>query len=372
VKRKLKFLFLESFFGGSHRAFATGLAAHSRHRIDLLTLPARSWRWRIRGAALYFVRAVSDLASYDGLIVGGLMSLADFKALAAGACPPALAYFHENQLTYPIGPGGHIDYQFGHTDITTALAAERVLFNSRTHRAAFWGSLPGFLARMPEYPPRWIVAELEAKADVLYPGCDLPAHAAPLSAPVENCPPLIIWNHRWDYDKNPGPFFAALDSVLAKGAEFRLALLGESAHPLPGPFRRATERYGARIVHHGYAASRAEYLAWLKQGVVVVSTARQENFGVAVVEAIRCGCLPLLPARLSYPEIIPDEFHDAVLYRSDEELNAMLLQRLADYPWQQGLRGRLAAAMGRFCWAQLIDRYDAELERLAGRPRGRR
>jgi glycosyltransferase involved in cell wall biosynthesis len=225
---------------------------------------------------------------------------------------------------------------------------------------------------MPEYPPRWIVAELEAKADVLYPGCDLPAHAGPLSAPVVNCPPLIIWNHRWDYDKNPGPFFAALDSVLAKGAEFRLALLGESAHPAPSPFVRARQRYGGRIVHCGYAASRAEYLAWLKQGVVVVSTARQENFGVAVVEAIRCGCLPLLPARLSYPEIIPDEFHDAVLYRSDEELNAMLLQRLADYPRQQGLRGRLAAAMGRFCWAQLIDGYDAELERLAGRPRGRR
>jgi glycosyltransferase involved in cell wall biosynthesis len=372
VSKELKFLFLESFFGGSHQAFATGLVAHSKHRIDLLTLPARSWRWRIRGAALHFVRAVPELASYDGVIVGGMMSLADFKVLAAGACPPTLAYFHENQLTYPPSPGGHLDYHLGHTDITTALAAERLLFNSRTHRAAFCGSLAGFLARVPEYPPHWIVAELKAKADVLYPGCEFPARAEPLLAPVENRPPLIIWNHRWDYDKNPGPFFAALDSVLKKGAEFRLALLGESPHPAPSPFASARERYGGRIVHYGYAASRAEYLGWLKQGAIVVSTACQENFGVAVVEAIRCGCLPLLPARLSYPEIIPDDFHDAVFYRSDEELNAMLLQRLADYPRQQGLRRRLAAAMGRFSWAHLIERYDAELERLAGRPRGRR
>ena len=50
----------------------------------------------------------------------------------------------------------------------------------------------------------------------------------------------------------------------------------------------------------------------------------------------------------------------------------MLLRRLTDYPRQQGLRRRLAAAMGRFAWAQLIGRYDAELQRLAARPRGRR
>ena len=41
---QLKFLFLEPFFGGSHREFAKGLISHSRHRIDLMTLPARFWR----------------------------------------------------------------------------------------------------------------------------------------------------------------------------------------------------------------------------------------------------------------------------------------------------------------------------------------
>jgi glycosyltransferase involved in cell wall biosynthesis len=132
---------------------------------------------------------------------------------------------------------------------------------------------------------------------------------------------------------------------------------------------RARERFGGRIVHYGHAASRAEYLGWLKQGAIVVSTARQENFGLAVVEAVRYGCLPLLPARLSYPEIIPDDLHAAVFYRSDEELNAMLLRRLTDYPRQQRLRRRLADEMGRFAWAQLIGRYDTELERLAARRR---
>ena len=80
-KNCLKFLFLEPFFGGSHRNFAEGLRSHSRHKIDLLTLPARFWKWRMRGAALYFFKKMPSLEGYDGLIVSDLMSLSDFKSL---------------------------------------------------------------------------------------------------------------------------------------------------------------------------------------------------------------------------------------------------------------------------------------------------
>jgi hypothetical protein len=58
----MKFLFLEPFYGGSHRDFADGWIKHSRHRFDLFTLPARFWKWRMRGAALYLFRFRSDQA----------------------------------------------------------------------------------------------------------------------------------------------------------------------------------------------------------------------------------------------------------------------------------------------------------------------
>jgi hypothetical protein len=51
----MKLLFLESYFGGSHGEFAKGLVEHSRYDIDLITMPERNWRWRMRGAALYFL-----------------------------------------------------------------------------------------------------------------------------------------------------------------------------------------------------------------------------------------------------------------------------------------------------------------------------
>jgi len=364
----LKFLFIEPFFGGSHREFATGLAAHSKHRIDLVTLPARFWKWRMRGAALHFIKKIPSLAGYDGLITTDLMSLSDFKALAGGACPPALVYFHENQLTYPLAPGEHSDYQYGFTDITTAVAADRILFNSRTHNDAFFDRLPGFLNMMPEYRPKWVVDEIRAKSGVLYPGCRFEAGEPSLRALSAASPPLIIWNHRWEFDKNPQAFFEALEAVLKRGAEFRLALLGENFQAVPKAFVHARSRYGSRIVQYGYVESREDYLKWLQQGAIVISTAEQENFGIAVVEAIRSGCLPLLPDRLAYPEIIPGDWHPRVLYSDAQDLVRKLFRLIQDYPDFQETRRGLSKAMGRFAWENLIDRYDQELENLARIP----
>lgn len=116
-----RLLFLEPFFGGSHRDFAEGLVAHSRHKIDLITLPARAWKWRMRGAALHLIRKIASPGAYQGVIVSDLLSLSDLKTLWGRDFPPALVYFHESQFTYPLAPGEHMDYQFGFTDITTCL-----------------------------------------------------------------------------------------------------------------------------------------------------------------------------------------------------------------------------------------------------------
>lgn len=386
-KARPRFLFLESFYGGSHKAFADGLAAHSRHRIDLVTLPARFWKWRMRGAALEFRRRIPDPTGYHGLIVTDLMSLSDLKSLWAARCPPALVYFHENQLSYPLPEGERMDYHFGFTDITTALAADRVLFNSHTHRMAFLEGLGPFLRRLPEHRPLWAAEEIRRKSDVLYPGYDFgdagpgggahgpggksavgeseSAGGAEASRAAENGPPLIIWNHRWEFDKDPEAFFAAVNAAADRGHPFRLALLGENFQSVPQAFEEAKRRHATRIVRYGWEPSRRAYLSWLRRGDIVVSTAIQENFGISVVEAVRCGCYPLLPLRLSYPELLPEEFHGPCLYSSSEELTGKLCALLADPRgfWREQAR-MLARHMERFSWNNLIDRYDEELQRL--------
>ncbi len=359
----MKILFLEPFFGGSHRDFAQGLVAHSRHEIDLITLPSRFWKWRMRGASLHFIKQIPDFKVYDGLITTDLMSLADFKALAGSACPLAMVYFHENQLTYPLAPGETMDVQFGFTDITTCLTADRVLFNSHFHFNAFFAALPEFLNRMPEFRPRWVIEAIRSKSAVCYPGCRFP-EKGDLNQKSGAGPPLIIWNHRWEFDKNPEEFFNILDKVLERGLDFRLALLGENFQTMPKAFISARDRYGDRIVQYGYVKFRDEYQQWLSRGDIAISTAAQENFGISVVEAIRYGCIPLLPDRLAYPEVLPEACHEDFLYENESKAVDKLCRMIADPRSFEPAKERLSNHMGRFSWSRMIDKYDLELDTM--------
>ncbi len=56
---------------------------------------------------------------------------------------------------------------------------------------------------------------------------------------------------------------------------------------------------------------------------MVVSTANHEFFGVSVVEAVSVGCVPLLPKRLSYPELI-HENHKECLFATLPQLSKQL------------------------------------------------
>lgn len=61
--------------------------------------------------------------------------------------------------------------------------------------------------------------------------------------------------------------------------------------------------------------SKSDYYALLSRSKVVVSFALQENFGYGIQEAVRLGCVPVLPNRLVYPE----QFEEKYLYNSFDE-----------------------------------------------------
>lgn len=52
----MRILLIEPYYGGSHKAWADGLWHYSRHHIDLLTLPAQFWKWRMQGGAITLAR----------------------------------------------------------------------------------------------------------------------------------------------------------------------------------------------------------------------------------------------------------------------------------------------------------------------------
>lgn len=362
----MKILFLEPFFGGSHKDFALGFVAYSRHEVELLTLPARFWKWRMRGAALAFMAQIRDIRAYDLVFATDMMDITDFKALAGPDVPPVVLYFHENQLSYPLAPGEKRDFHLGFTNIVSALAADAVLFNSDFQSHAFFRDARNLIKKMPDFRPTRVLDKIAAKSRVVYPGCRFPG---PLGNSLSNIPrqdpPLVVWNHRWEYDKNPESFFRTMGAVKQKGIPFSLAVLGEQYETSPDVFRTAEAQFQEEIVAWGYAPSRGAYESWLQKGSVVVSCANQENFGISVMEAVRFGCFPLLPRRLSYPEIMPEKYHGTVLYDNEDDLVRKLAGHLL-HPEKHRVRGReLAAHAAGFSWEVMSAQYDGLLADLA-------
>ena len=66
-------------------------------------------------------------------------------------------------------------------------------------------------------------------------------------------PPLILWNQRWEYDKNPVEFFEALYWASKRELDFRLALCGERFSQHPREFEEARQRLEGHITHVGFA-----------------------------------------------------------------------------------------------------------------------
>jgi glycosyltransferase involved in cell wall biosynthesis len=368
----VKILWLDPFHGGSHAAVAAGYAARSAHEVTLLALPIDGgWRWRMRGGAVSLARMARELDARPDLIVASdMLDLATFRALSAdrlGAVPAAI-YFHENQLTYPLPPGRQRDLSFAWVNYTSALAAEAVLFNSEFHRRDFIGALPGLLGRYHDFRELETIEAIAAKSQVLHPGIDL----ASLDELAENSAqnpkpktqnPIILWNSRWEYDKQPERFFAALEALEARGAEFQLIVAGEHIDPGAATFAAARERWGGRALHWGFAPSRGAYGALLRRADVVVSSALQEFFGIGVVEAMYCGCAPVLPRRLNYPGLIPPALHDACLY--DDE--AGLVERLEAALARPAPREQWRALATPYGWARLAPAYDSLFSGLAGK-----
>jgi glycosyltransferase involved in cell wall biosynthesis len=375
-------LALEPWYGGSHKNFLDGLVEHSRHTFRTVTMPGRFWRWRMEGGGVTLARkvreAVDDGFTPDVVFASDMVNLPAVLSLTRSSIGdvPVVMYFHENQLTYPLPPDRERERAYGITNYLSALAADRVVFNSHFHFEEFIEALPLLLRDFPDFTNLGTVRDIRDKSTVLHLGIDLAAHDAyrserrlRRSRPTEA--PVVLWNQRWEYDKNPKGFFRIMNRLDDAGHSFRLLLAGKHFHEQPDEFEEAFERYAERILHYGYAEDFAEYSRLLHRADVVVSTAVHEFFGVAVMEAIYCGCHPLLPNGLSYPELIPETHHTPLLHApvlyDDEQHLFDILSRVLEHEDRPLPPETLRKIPQRLDWSRHVEAYDALLEKAADR-----
>jgi glycosyltransferase involved in cell wall biosynthesis len=289
---------------------------------QVLSLPPRHFSWRVRGNPLYWSLAqrASLERGYDLLVATSMVDLATLRGLvpALGGIP-ALLYFHENQFDYPQQAGQASLLEAQMVSLYSALAADVLAFNSAYNRDTFLAGLGSLLRRLPDHVPPGVVAALAAKARVLPVPID-PGEAAaadghwPGSAGDYPRRPLrLLWTGRFEYDKGGDTLWHALAELERAGLSYELALCGQRFRNSPEIFARIEEQFSPRLVHVGYLPSVPDYRALLRSADVVLSTARHEFQGLAVMEAVASGCLPAVPDRLAYPELYPDEFR----YRSE-------------------------------------------------------
>jgi len=312
-----KVLVLEPYYGGSHKQFIDGIIDHVSAEYTLLSLPARKWKMRMQLSAPWFVKKIEALPlsrrMFDVVLCSTFLDVAVFRALAAridgwNAGTKYLTYFHENQFRYPDTQAKQANHQFTAINFTTALASDRLAFNSSFNKITFINHCRKYLHKATDIPLTEEVVRIEKKSQVIYPPLDFTRLDDVHHEKRIERTPVFVWNHRWEHDKNPEAFFELFYTLKREGITFSLIILGERFRGVPGCFETARHRLKNNILHYGYLENKDEYYSMLIKGDYIISTAYHEFYGISVIEAVRAGCFPILPDRLSYPELFDRKF----------------------------------------------------------------
>jgi glycosyltransferase involved in cell wall biosynthesis len=367
----LNILAVEPFYNGSHRAFLKGLQENSSHNIIPVKLDYRRWKWRMHGDSVKLAEMSSHITEeIDLLLVSSMTNLPAFLALTNPrfAYTPKVMIMHENQLTRPMPEGEERDVTYCYINYLSMLTADKLLFTTRYHLNELLDALPAFLDHFPDDKHYNTVDQIREKSMVIYPGLNLSVFDEQPDTRHLNERPVIVWNQRWQFDRNPAMFFKVLNRLNDIDLKFDLILAGDTQHRKPEEFERAWKRFGEHITHFGYVENVENYSRLLHSGDIVVSTATHEFFCVAIMEAIYCGCHPLVPNRLHYPELIPASLHKPllhapVIYDTEDDLFKYLKDLLTGKT-KPLPKASLQNINRHLDWGWMVDRYDSLLEEL--------
>ena len=354
----MKILLLSAYDALSHRYWREGLVEQFP-AIDwtVLTLPARYFRYRVRSNPLTWMAEKQAVlqANYDVVVATSMVDIATLRGLIPSlATTPLWLYCHENQFAYPAGVqkdnAATHDLEAKMVFLYACLAADHISFNSNWNRDSALAGLKDLLHRFPEKLNASLLNSIATKSDVV--PVPLKALTKPAEMPSQNIatkrvsalsskPLRVLWNHRWEFDKGPDNLLALVNALQASGLSCELNIVGQQFRQTPEAFaaieavlnQSSTLQKG----EWGYVESVSDYQRLLQQCDIVISTALHDFQGIAVLEAVQSGCVPLLPRKIVYPEIFADQY----LYAVDETLSSSLPSTTANNicqlinQWQQ-------------------------------------
>ncbi|UTW62399.1 DUF3524 domain-containing protein [bacterium SCSIO 12741] len=360
---------IEPFFGGSHQRWAEELTHHLTLPVRILSLPARHWKWRMHGAAITLAQRFLENNPKPKLILAtDMLDLTTFLSLTRERSHslPVVLYFHENQITYPWSDqDGDVkkqrNHHYGFINYTSCLTADEIWFNSHYHRQSFLEGLRSFISMFPDHTHPHHVEKVGAKSRVIPIGMNIPKPTKNQHNTINEAP-LILWNHRWEYDKNPEDFFRLMVDLDKLGLNFRLAVLGEQTGKYPPIFDQAKTKLKHRIDHWGYVESKEDYQKWLQRADLLPVTSRQDFFGISAVEAMASNTYPILPDRLAFPEHLNEEAKGRHLYQNYDDLRSRMVHLLSEnrpsFSWKKDTQ------IATYAWENVAETIESRIREL--------
>lgn len=352
-----RILFIEPYYGGSHKSWFEQLKKYSKHTFKSLTLPARHWKWRMHSSPSIFSDQVNALRSqdFDLILCSEFLSINRFRGELSKEWRdfPILCYFHENQILYPWSQHDKESaYErnliYVYHNLENLRAADYLIFNSRFHLESLMRELPKTLKTFPSPRPFFNLSSIIEKSTILPPGIEEDIILPPMRQ--NGGAPLILWNHRWDEDKNPQDFFLLIENLRKRAFEFRLALLGDfsrSSHK-----QKISQLPQNLIVYSGYQ-SRKDYIRIINEADIAPITSHHDFFGISAVESILTGNVVIPPNRMAYPEHFEKSEFEKIHFKNMDELtkNVMSYQKFCLQKSKEHCRSYL--------WHNLIHKYDS-------------
>ncbi|WP_111640731.1 tRNA-queuosine alpha-mannosyltransferase domain-containing protein [Marinimicrobium alkaliphilum] len=303
----MRVLLLSAYDADSHRRWRLDLARHlDDWHWTQLALPPRHFRWRVRGNSLSWSQENAQTlnAGYDLIIATSMTDLSALRGLVpALASIPTVLYFHENQFAYPVRQTQLSPVEPQVISLYSALCADRVLFNSPYNSQSFFEGCEALLNRLPDQVPEGVVDQIKAKSAVI--PVPLADHCFTDKTSSETCFSLV-WNHRWEYDKGPERLLSLLRTYFARpnAPALNVHVVGQQFRQQPPAFAAVAEllEQHRALGRWGYVEGAGEYRQLLARSHGVLSTAVHDFQGLSVLEAVAAGCIPLVPARLAYPD----------------------------------------------------------------------
>ncbi|XP_072817024.1 tRNA-queuosine alpha-mannosyltransferase isoform X6 [Vicugna pacos] len=358
LKGPMSILIVEAFYGGSHKQLVDLLQEELEDCV-LHTLPAKKWHWRARTSALYFSQNVPPSARYRILFASSVLNLTELAALRPDLGKlKKILYFHENQLVYPVKKCQERDFQYGYNQILSCLVADVVVFNSVFNMESFLTSIGKFMKLIPDHRPKDLESIIRPKCQVIYFPIRFPdvsrfmpehktAHLQKIlslkgndGAAPSRALPFQQEQRDWEnalknFDSESGPCGATQQENLCSSVSQEPYLKTFDAPDHSSAHHGENKQNPRDILGGAEYQQRPLHIVWPHRWL----------------EAVYCGCYPLCPKDLVYPEIFPAEY----LYSTPEQLSKKLQNfcKRPDIIRKHLYKGEMAP----FSWAALHGKF---------------